>query len=95
MAQSYWSDLTRTRLNRRRALVAAGGAALGAAFLAACGSGSDAGEKKPASSLLSPAEDTSKKAVPGGSWSTSSGDALILDPTASNSSGAFEFSVPV
>src|SRR6476659_8197146 len=37
MSGTYWSSLTSSRLSRRRALVASGALAGGAAFLAACG----------------------------------------------------------
>src|SRR5204863_1320351 len=70
------------RLNRRRALGLTGGAALGAAFLAACGGGSNSGgsgtspetqstAKKDKSGLVTQADDTSKSAKAGGvfKWS--------------------------
>ena len=37
MEKNYWSKVTSQRIGRRRALAVTGGAALGAAFLAACG----------------------------------------------------------
>jgi len=62
----YWSNIAQSRLGRRRALAGAGSAALGAAFLAACGgsdSGSSGGESKPASSgIVTAAVETSKQA---------------------------------
>ena len=65
----YWQKLTNRTISRRRAIAATGGAALGAAFLAACGgsdSGSGSGEKKDASSNLYKPVDTSAQAKPGG-----------------------------
>ncbi len=41
MAKSNWSRFTSQRVGRRRALAITGGAALGAAFLAACGGDDD------------------------------------------------------
>jgi len=44
MATGYWSKIAGTRVSRRHAIVATGGSAAAAAFLAACGgskSGSD------------------------------------------------------
>jgi peptide/nickel transport system substrate-binding protein len=68
MVQNYWSAPGRQSLSRRRAIAAAGAGALGAAFLAACGSSSNdskvTDENK--SSLVSPPADTSKQAKSGG-----------------------------
>jgi peptide/nickel transport system substrate-binding protein len=94
MSNSYWASFSNTRM-RRRALAATAAAGAGAVLLAACGSDSGDGGGKDRSGLLKEAVDTTAKAQPGGVWQTSSGDALILDPTAANSSGAFAFSVPV
>ena len=62
--RNYWTK----RLNRRRLLVSTGVFAAGAAFLAACGGGSDKNEKQPAdkSSLITKPADTSKDAKKGG-----------------------------
>ncbi|HLF79345.1 MAG TPA: ABC transporter substrate-binding protein, partial [Dehalococcoidia bacterium] len=69
MKQSYWTTALSQRLSRRRAMVASGGAALGAAFLAACGSDdkADSGAaKKDSGGLLFKPVDTSKQAAKGG-----------------------------
>jgi len=70
MQDSYWSRFTESRLSRRRALTMTGGAALGAAFLAACGGGSDSdsGTSLPAdkSGLLTVMKDTTANAKRGG-----------------------------
>ena len=70
MGSNYWQESLKGRISRRRALTATGGTALGAAFLAACGGGSDKGETKggtkDASGLLSEPVDTTKQAVRGG-----------------------------
>src|SRR6266511_4308859 len=67
MASNYWSTMLEQRLNRRRALVATGATAAGAAFLAACGGGKEGGDGTPdKSGLLSEPEDTTKRAKRGG-----------------------------
>lgn len=43
MPTNYWQNVVRGRLSRRRALTGLGGAGLGAAFLAACGSDDSSG----------------------------------------------------
>jgi ABC-type transport system substrate-binding protein len=68
---SYWTSITDGRISRRRALATTGAGALGAAFLAACGGGSDkggddAGAKKDASSLVFEPSDSTARAKPGG-----------------------------
>ena len=73
MADNYWDRALTGRVGRRRAITFAGGAALGAAFLAACG-GSDSGgsggggtgDGKDKSSLVAKSEDTTKLAKKGG-----------------------------
>src|SRR5580765_2673588 len=71
MEQRYWSNVLNNRIGRRRALVATGAGALGAAFLAACGGsdsgggGGDGGRKVETSTLLAKREDTSSKAKVG------------------------------
>ncbi|HLF78646.1 MAG TPA: hypothetical protein VJB57_14285, partial [Dehalococcoidia bacterium] len=73
MSDNYWARTLRSRIGRRRAMVATGAGALGAAFLAACG-GDDGGggetkapaAKKDASGLLYQPVDTTKQAVKGG-----------------------------
>ena len=76
---NYWNDVMSGRVNRRRALGLTGGAALGVAFLAACGGGSSGGDttetkptaKQDKSGLVTQPEDTSKSAKAGGvfKWS--------------------------
>jgi peptide/nickel transport system substrate-binding protein len=61
---NYWTNLLDRRIARRRAIATAGGAAMTAAFLAACGSGSK--EKADTSTLLVKPEDSSKRAKRGG-----------------------------
>lgn len=75
MSSNYWSKIVSQRVSRRRAMAGAGGTALGAAFLAACGgdddndSGSTAGSgSADKSGLLVKAEDTTSKAKAGGVW---------------------------
>ena len=72
--KGYWSDISKQRLSRRRALVATGVTAYAAAFLAGCGGGSDskgASVKGDKSGLLTPTEDTSKTAKRGGTMKLS------------------------
>src|SRR5947208_1212938 len=65
--QSYWSSLTKHRLNRRRALAASGGGIAAAVLLAACGGGSgDSGSQANKSSLVVKTEDSVKQAKRGG-----------------------------
>jgi peptide/nickel transport system substrate-binding protein len=84
MTDNYWSKIAASRLNRRQALQATAGAGLGAAFLAACGGGSDSGTSKTAgsqNSLTTQSEDTTKQAVRGGTLKQYiSGDPQSLDP---------------
>src|SRR3954452_20739044 len=68
---SYWASVTNNRLTRRRALASSAAGALGAAFVAACGGGSDApsgdtGPKKDASSLVFTPSDSTGQAKAGG-----------------------------
>lgn len=72
-AKGYWQLLTQQRLNRRRALIATGAGALGAAFLAACGGGGGKDEqtaKTPVdkSGLISYPVDTTARAKTGGTF---------------------------
>src|SRR3954453_22762915 len=67
----YWRKALDHRLTRRRTLTATGAGALGAAFLAACGGGSDApsadtGPKKDASGLVFTPSDSTGQAKAGG-----------------------------
>lgn len=74
MEGNYWANLTSNRLSRRRALVATGAGALGAAFLAACGGSDDSGGgkssgpavKKDTSGLLATPKDDSSVRKRGG-----------------------------
>src|SRR5918996_3149267 len=67
MDRNYWSKTLSRRLTRRRALVASGAGALGAAFLAACGGGEDdGGAPEDKSGLVYQPVDTTKDAVKGG-----------------------------
>jgi peptide/nickel transport system substrate-binding protein len=95
MAQDYWQSLTSGRLSRRSAVAGTGGAALGAAFLAACGGGGSAkstssGESstsKDKSGLVAEPSDTTSKAKAGGTIKTFyTADVLHFDALASNSS---------
>jgi ABC-type transport system substrate-binding protein len=60
---NYWTKVVEGRLSRRRVLVGSGAAALGAAFLAACGGGD---KKQSGSGLVAPSVSTTDKAVKGG-----------------------------
>lgn len=90
--QLDWKRLNVLRLTRRRALNVGGSAALGAAFIAACGGGSDSsssGEKPKASSLVAEVVDTSKDAKRGGVLKLSaSGEPQNWDPHGLTSSTA-------
>src|SRR5262245_9961162 len=73
MNPGYWQQFSETRISRRRGLAAGSAAALGAAFLAACGggsSGTDSAPKEPAdkSGLISTPSDTTAQAKPGGTF---------------------------
>lgn len=79
---NYWSQVLSTRVDRRRAIVATGGVALSAAFLAACGGNKDNGSKSATAkkslpdSLYQRGDDTSKTAKRGGTWK----GFLVRDP---------------
>ena len=79
---SYWSKVTRTRIGRRRALIASGTAAAGAMLLAACGGSSDGkGDDRKTASLVTKPEDTIKQAKRGGIYKSSrSNDIDHSDP---------------
>src|SRR5512146_404155 len=55
----YWNRFTSARLSRRRALAATGAGAMGAAFLAACGSDSGGSKSSDSSSKPETAKDKS------------------------------------
>ena len=67
MSNSYWSNVSRQRLSRRRVLGASSAGVAGAALLAACGGGDDdGGGGGNKSGLVSQPVDTTKSAVKGG-----------------------------
>jgi peptide/nickel transport system substrate-binding protein len=71
MADNYWSQILNSRIGRRRAIAATGATALGAAFLAACGGGSNSGDSgggssKDVSGLVVKPSDSTKDAKRGG-----------------------------
>lgn len=67
MSDEYWASLLRSRLSRRRVLVATGASTAGALFLAACSGGSDSsGTAEQHAKLLSPVVDESKNVKRGG-----------------------------
>jgi peptide/nickel transport system substrate-binding protein len=69
---SYWQSQLSNRLSRRRALGLTAAGIGSAAFLAACGGGSDDKSSSGApkgESLLAKVDDTTAKATPGGTWS--------------------------
>ncbi|MPZ47900.1 MAG: hypothetical protein GEU75_01045 [Dehalococcoidia bacterium] len=81
--KSYWAGVLSGRLlKRRRLLSAAGGLAVGAAALSLVGCGkNEGGVQGDASGLLGKAEDTTKRAKPGGTWSDYiSEDVVNMDP---------------
>jgi ABC-type transport system substrate-binding protein len=78
--QSYWSRTLEHRLSRRRAIAATGAAALGAAFLAACGGDGGRDEEEVVGLVTQPA-DTRKEAKRGGTLRFSvTADIPNLDP---------------
>src|SRR3569832_842427 len=89
----HWNRFARERLSRRRALAAGGAATLGAAFLAACGSGEKGGtQQSNKSSLVVDPVDTTSSAKTGGTikhWAD--GDAVHFDGTASNANGVINW----
>jgi ABC-type transport system substrate-binding protein len=97
---AYWQSLVNTRLSRRRGLAAGGAAALGAAFLAACGagSGSEGGPKAgDQPRLLTQPTDTFKEAKRDGVMKDRTfGDTATLDilapSTTHNSVGPLVYS---
>src|SRR6188472_835139 len=96
----YWRRLTTARFDRRRALIAAGGASLGAIALSAIGcggSGSDSGgsEKKSGTDLVAKPVDSTLKAKAGGvlkHWAN--GDPAHLDPLLSSNANVVNFVSP-
>ena len=73
MSGDYWTELSKARLSRRRAIGAAGAAGLGAVMLAACGGSDSGGSKDARRSEVFPGaqgEDTTKQAKRGGVMKT-------------------------
>ncbi len=68
MPNNYWTTALSQRISRRRSLAAAGGTALAAGFLAACGGGSKSTKNTPEQNqgLLIKPVDTFKQAKRGG-----------------------------
>src|SRR5947209_6285512 len=64
MDNNYWANSLQRRLSRRRSLTVSGGALVGSALLAACGSGK--GSTGDANSLLTKVVDTTQQAKRGG-----------------------------
>jgi ABC-type transport system substrate-binding protein len=80
---TYWQNALNNRISRRRAMVATGASALGAAFLAACGGGTDGNSRgtKDASSLVVAAKDETKEMKRGGTlWSRTTSEPATMDP---------------
>jgi ABC-type transport system substrate-binding protein len=91
MSNRYWNPLSMARMRRRRLLgmAAAGGA--GITLLAACGGDGNDGEKD-ASRLLNQRVDTTKQAVPGGTWVRSHlEDQLNFDLNTHGDTGSYHY----
>jgi peptide/nickel transport system substrate-binding protein len=91
MANNYWSELTRRRLGRRRAIAGGAGLGLGALALSlvGCGGGGGNGGGLPGdkSGLIYKPIDTQASAKPGGTYKHfSAGDITHFDPSISDSS---------
>src|SRR5438132_569551 len=83
MSGTYWDSVLHARMSRRQTLAATGSLAAGAAFLAACGGGSDSsnGGTSDKTSLLTKPVDVSKQAKRGGTLKRHTGsDPAGLDP---------------
>ena len=96
---AYWDILRQRRVTRRRGLIASGGAALGAAFLAACGGRSSDSVPKAGDqpNLLTNPTDTTKDAKRDGVMKDRTfGDTATLDilapSTTHNSVGPLVYS---
>src|SRR5215208_2119245 len=96
---SYWTSLSHNRLTRRRALTTTAGGALGAAFLAACGGGSDkpsgdGGPQKDASGLIFTPSDSTGQAKAGGTLKNFASTDMNphFDSLANNGSGPLSMS---
>ena len=99
-AGSYWDGVTRSRLTRRRALLAEGGLGLTGASLALVGCGDDddgssstgGGDTGSGSGLLSTPRDTTGQAKAGGTIRDfQNADMLNFDPVASPSNPVINF----
>jgi ABC-type transport system substrate-binding protein len=87
---SYWNEVLRHRITRRRGLATTGAASLAAAILAACG-GSDKGANEEAgskrASLIMEPKDTANDGKAGGVWKHfARGDATHFDSLVSDTS---------
>jgi ABC-type transport system substrate-binding protein len=85
---SYWSNVVRSRVSRRRALIAGAGLGAGTAALSVLGCGSDSGDSGAAqdkSGLVSTPKDTTAQAKPGGNLRDfANADITSFDALASN-----------
>jgi peptide/nickel transport system substrate-binding protein len=80
MAASYWEHIHAVRTTRRRAIALAGGTAVGAALLAACGSDRSA-DTSDKSSIVTKHEDVTRQAKRGGILKDRAGaDIATMDP---------------
>lgn len=86
MRRNYWENVLHQRLGRRRAMVGAGGAALGAGFLAACG-GDDSESPSGGEGSTGPTGTTGATRSTGGSGgSTGPSSGLLTQATDTTSS---------
>ncbi len=84
ITRCYWDHLVEQRISRRLGLIATGTGAAAAAFLAACGGGSESGRTKDESGNVTKPVDTTKQAKRGGTlqWFTTSESASLDISTA-------------
>ena len=103
MTNGYWNQLAQLRLSRRRTLAATASLGVGAAFLAACGGGSDGSSgsesKKTGNSLLFEPSDSTAQAKAGGTLKHFAvSDMTTFDSLANNGSaplsGSAAFAYP-
>src|SRR5438874_7050316 len=94
---NYWSRHAAFRLPRRRLLAGLGSTAAGAAFLMACGGGSDKGsssQTKDSSGLVSPTLDETKSVKRGGVYKGSlNTDLLSFEPQSLAGASTLTFTV--
>jgi ABC-type transport system substrate-binding protein len=97
MDASHWTRAASHRLGRRRALAIAGGGALGAAFLAACGgSDSDGGARLDKSGLVTLPRDETGSAKAGGIMPENHGAlSFSIDPVIAPSLTSFGMITPL